>query len=144
MRIPQGMLLRRMPVQFNYLISLNPFALARVLFGKTFFPFWPALHENRRNYQTISDEVFERDILSSISRDGFTAWVYFYNRGRDMINQMEYQLDVFLNKVSFPVYIIQGREDKGQVRRREMCGTFIACISFYDVFIIQLLHDMGM
>lgn len=109
------MLLRRYPVEFNYIVNLNPYALARVLFGKSLIPWWRALDRNKRNSKAINDSEFQDVILSGINPNCYTAWVYFYNRGRDMISQMQYQIDAFVNKATFPVYIIQGRDDKGQV-----------------------------
>lgn len=102
------------PQTMDFVTNLNRAALARVLFGKPLIN-WPAVQANRRNYKTISDEVFNSVILPGLREQGLTAWVYFYNYGKDMCAQMTSQLHAF-NKATYPVLIMQGKEDKGQVR----------------------------
>jgi hypothetical protein len=113
-RIPQGPLLKRFPRQFDWLINLNPYAMSRLLLGQTLIKSWTALTSNRRNGKDIDSKEFEDVILSGSFPGAYTSWVYFYHRGRDMIQQMIYQINAF-ERARFPVYILQGQEDKGQV-----------------------------
>jgi hypothetical protein len=113
-RIPQGLLLRHFPRQMDWLVNLNPSAMARVLCGKTLMKGWTALNNNRRNSQEIDDKEFEELILRGSAPGAYTSWVYFYNKGKDMMSQMDHQLNAFKNHAPFPVYILQGKEDKGQ------------------------------
>ena len=92
---------------------MNRAALARALFGKPLLN-WPAVQANRRNFRDIPDDVFNEAILSGLRENGLTAWVYFYNYGKDMCAQMTFQLEAF-HRAKFPVLIMQGNEDKGQV-----------------------------
>ena len=112
-RIPQGKLMKAFPGIMEFIANLNKAAIARSLFDKTIVP-WKNLRLNKRNHREITDEVFSNIILPGLREKGFTAWVYFYYYGPDMCTQMEYQIELF-RKATFPVYMLQGARDKGQV-----------------------------
>jgi hypothetical protein len=112
-RIPQGKLMKLLPQTMDFITNLNRAALARVLYGKPLLK-WPAVEANRRNFRDISDDVFDTVILPGLREKGLTAWVYFYNYGKDMCAQMSLQLDAFA-RARYPVLIMQGKEDRGQV-----------------------------
>lgn len=112
-RVPQGKLMKLFPRLMDFIVNLNSHALSRVLFGKTLINGWKDVESNNRNYQPISDETY-RDIISpGLRKGGLTAWVYFYNYGKDICSQMEFQRRV-LGEAKFPVYILQGAKDLGQ------------------------------
>lgn len=97
----------------DWLVNLNPYALTRVLFGKALLQS-DALESNKRVHRPLSDEKFNEVIMTGLKSGGLTPWVYFYHYGRDMIQQMEYQIDVF-QRIKYPVSMLQGYQDKGQV-----------------------------
>ena len=117
----------------DLITNMNRAALARVLFGKSLLP-WPAVEANKRNNRTIPDNVFRDVILSGLREKGLTAWVYFYNYGKDMCAQMSFQLEAF-RRATYPVLIMQGNEDKGQVD-----GYHVMCNDFICLLVCMLLH----
>jgi hypothetical protein len=86
------------------LMNSNPYALTRVLFGKTLLNFPGLLKNSRAGPNGISDDVFNKYILPAVHPNLFTSWSWFYSKGKDGIRQMEYQLDLFRN-VDFPVLV---------------------------------------
>jgi hypothetical protein len=103
------------PQTMNFIFNLNRAALARVLFSRPLLTWLPNIQENGRNVIEIPERKFQEVIVSGLRENGLTAWVYFYNYGPDLTNQMANQISTFEN-AKYPVLIMQGKADKGQVR----------------------------
>lgn len=90
-RVPQAQLMKKIPGAMAFLTNSNPYALPRVLMGQPLeIPvpgfgsiLYKTLLKNRRvGPRGISAERFRSVILSGVSPNMFTAWVYFYNKGQ--------------------------------------------------------------
>lgn len=70
------------PTMLFSIVTCFSHALSRVLVGKSLIKGWTNVENNKRNYQPISDEVFDTILAPGLRRGGLTAWVYFYNYGK--------------------------------------------------------------
>lgn len=113
-RIPQGKMMKIFPQTMDWLFNLNRAALARVLYSRPLITWLPNLKDNGRNLVEISETDFREIILTGLREKGLTAWIYFYNYGPDLANQMTNQINTF-RKARYPVLMMQGKADKGQV-----------------------------
>jgi len=120
-RLPQAQIFMRAPEFADRLFNSNPYALARMLFGKPLLS-WPGLLANKRTgAKELDDDVFREVILNQITPNCFKVWVWGYHFGFKMQPQMELQRAIFA-AATFPVTMLQGRMDKGQV-----CSTDWTC-----------------
>lgn len=118
-------MMKIMPQTMDWLFNLNRAALARVLYSRPLITWLPNIKGNGRNAVEISENDFREIILSGLREKGLTAWVYFYNYGPDLTNQMANQIRTFEN-ARYPVLMMQGKADKGQV-------SFISQLFFDDL-----------
>lgn len=115
-RLPQAQIFMRAPEFADYLFNSNPYALARMLFGKPLLA-WPGLLSNKRTgARPIDDDVFNEVILKQITPNCFKVWVWGYRWGFLMPQQMELQRAIFA-AATYPVTMLQGKMDKGQPYR---------------------------
>jgi hypothetical protein len=111
------------PQTMDWLFNLNRAALARVLYSRPLLTWLPNLKENGRNVVEISEKDFQEIILTGLREKGLTAWVYFYNYGPDLTNQMTSQINTF-RKARYPVLMMQGKADKGQVNSLQFLSLY--------------------
>ena len=80
-RIPQGQLFLLMPKLADWIFHSNPYALARILFGKPLYD-WKGLKLNGRvGLKPIDDAVFKDVILNQITSSCYRVWWWGYHFG---------------------------------------------------------------
>jgi pimeloyl-ACP methyl ester carboxylesterase len=78
-RVPQAMLFTYAPGLMDVLFSLNPFALPRILFGRTLAQWVPGLRDNGRAYRIPDENTFREVILQNVNPVRVISCIILFN-----------------------------------------------------------------